>query len=167
MASSVHLNAPMPKLPNTLRTLLAAATPSFGSAVAVSALTLIACSPARSAVPADAHVEILQTQKLVLHGTIAPHPASASCASSAEGSAPQYLRLNEDTMGNIVLRPLGVTAVLHVQELASNKTWCVMTNGDGSGATIPGEFPLGDYSITVEGSRSSSPTAYAVVFERL
>ncbi len=164
MASSVHTTAPMPKPPNPLRTLLVAALPS---ALAVSALTLVACSPARSAVPADAHVEILQTQKLVLHGTIAPHPASASCASSAEGSAPQYLRLNEDTTGNIVLRPLGVTAVLHVQELASNKTWCVMTSGDGSGATIPGEFPRGDYSIAVEGSRSSSPAPYSVVFERL
>ncbi|HEY3821020.1 MAG TPA: hypothetical protein VGL81_27840 [Polyangiaceae bacterium] len=151
-----------------LSTVLRAVVPAFAPALAaVPVLTLLACSPARSAVPADAHVEILQTQKLVLHGTVAPHPASASCASSAAGSAPQYLQLNEDTMGNIVLRPTGGAAVLHVQELATNKTWCVTSAGDGSGATIPGEFPGGVYSITVEGSHSEGPTSYAVVFERL
>jgi hypothetical protein len=117
--------------------------------------------------PPDARVELLQTQTLVLHGTAAAHPASASCASSAPGSTTQFLQLKEDTMGNIVLRPTGGVSVLHVQELATNRTWCVMTAGDGSGATIPGEFPGGVYSITVEGSHSDGPTPYAVVFERL
>lgn len=57
--------------------------------------------------------------------------------------------------------------MLHVQELATNKTWCVMSKGDGSGAMIPGEFPMGVYAISVEGSHSSEPMAYAIAFERL
>jgi hypothetical protein len=147
----------MPKLSTALAALLPA----------LAVVPLLACSPARTALPPDAHVEILQTQRLVLHGTIAPHPASASCASSAAGSPAQFLQLNDDTMGNIVLRPTAGVAVLHVQELATNKTWCVMTGGDGSGATIPGQFPGGVYSISVEGSHSEGPTPYAVMFERL
>jgi hypothetical protein len=133
----------------------------------IPALAAIACSPARTALPPDAHVETLQTASLFLHGTAAPHPASASCASSATESTTRYLQLKEDTTANIVLRPTGSVAVLHVQELATNKTWCVMTRGDGSGATIPGEFPGGVYSITVEGSHSDTPTPYSVMFEKL
>ena len=132
-----------------------------------SALAAVACSPARTALPPDAHVETLQTASIVLHGTAAAHPASASCASSGTESTTRYLQLKEDATANIVLRPVGGVAVLHVQELASNKTWCVMTRGDGSGATIPGEFPSGIYSITVEGSHSDTPTPYSVVFEKL
>ena len=133
----------------------------------VAALSAFACSPARSAVPAGAHVEILQTQKLVLHGTAAPHPASASCASGAPTSTSRFLQLNEETTGNLMLRPIGREAVLHLQELATNRTWCVMTRPDGTGAVIPGTFPGGVYSIAVEGSRSEAAAPYEVVFERM
>ncbi|HEY8089659.1 MAG TPA: hypothetical protein VIF09_17485 [Polyangiaceae bacterium] len=134
---------------------------------AASALGTFACSTTRGAVPPGAHVEILQTAKLVLHGTAAAHPESANCASGAAAATPQYLQLNEDMTGNIGLRPIGGVAVLHVQELASNRTWCVMTHGDGAGAGIPGDFPSGVYAITVEGSHSDAATPYAVVVERM
>jgi hypothetical protein len=134
---------------------------------ALSAIAALACTPARSALPPGAHVEILQTQKLVLHGTAAAHPESATCASSGPAASPQFLQLNEDITGNIGLRPTGGTAVLHLQELATNRTWCVMTHADGTGASIPGDFPGGLYAVTVEGSRSDTPTPYSVVVERL
>jgi hypothetical protein len=134
---------------------------------AISGPGLLACSPSRSPVPPDAHVEILQTDKLVLHGTAAPHPGSASCASSSRDGTTRYLQLNEETTGNFVLRPIAGVAVLHVEELATNRTWCVMTHGDGTGGTIPGEFPGGIYAITVEGSQSAAPTPYSVVVERM
>jgi hypothetical protein len=134
---------------------------------AISASGLLACSSSRSALPPDAHVEILQTDKLVLHGTAAPHPQSASCASSTRDASTRFLQLNEDTTGNFVLRPTAGIAVLHVEELATNRTWCVMTHGDGTGGTIPGEFPGGIYAITVEGSHSDAPTPYSVVVERM
>jgi hypothetical protein len=140
---------------------------SVSALAALSATASLACSTSRPAIPPGAHVEILQTQKLVLHGTAAAHPESATCASSASTAAPQYLQLDEDITGAIGLRPMGGVAVLHVQELASNRTWCVMTHGDGTGASIPGDFPGGVYAITVEGSHSDAPTAYSVVVERM
>lgn len=140
---------------------------SLSALVAFSGAASLACSTSHPALPPGSHVEILQTQKLVLHGTAAPHPESATCASSAAAGAPQYLQLNEDITGSIGLRPTGGVAVLHVQELASNRTWCVMTHGDGAGAAIPGDFPGGTYAITVEGSHSEAPTAYSVVVERM
>lgn len=127
----------------------------------------VACSPVRSALPPDAHVEILQTEKLVLHGTAAPHPESATCASRMAGSAPQYLQLNDDTRASFFLRPVPGVAVMHVEQLATNQTWCVMTRGDGSGASLPGEFSDGIYAITVEGSHSEAAMPYAVLVERL
>jgi hypothetical protein len=130
------------------------------------ALGALACSPAKSAVPAGAHLEIMQTQRLVLHGTAAAHPESATCASGSAASTPQYLQLNEDITGNFALRPVGGVAILHLQ-LATNRTWCVMTHDDGTGATIPGEFPGGVYSVTVEGSHSIAPTPYSVIVEKL
>jgi hypothetical protein len=139
----------------------------LSAVAALPALGLLACSPARSALPPNAHLEILQTEKLVLRGTAAPHPESASCASSARDATTRYLQLNEDTTANIVLRPTGAVALLHVEELATNRTWCVMTRGDGTGATIPGEFPSGIYAITVEGSHSDAPTPYSVAIEKL
>jgi hypothetical protein len=136
-------------------------------ALATSALLSLACSPAKSTLPAGARVEILQTQRLVLHGTASAHPESATCASSHDASTPQYLQLNEDITGNIALRPVGGVAVLHLQELATNRTWCVMTHDDGTGATIPGDFPGGVYAVRVEGSHAATPTPYAVVVEKL
>jgi hypothetical protein len=134
---------------------------------AISASGLLGCSPSRSAVPPNAHLEILQTDKLVLHVTAAPHAESATCASSTRDSSTRFLQLNEETTGNFVLRPAPGVAVLHVQELATNRTWCVMTNGDGTGGTIPGEFPSGVYAITVQGSHSDAPAPYAVVVEKM
>jgi hypothetical protein len=127
------------------------------------------CSTAHDAVPAGAHVETLQTQSLVLRGTAPAHPGSASCGSSSATAPAQshLLELKEDTTGNIMLRPTSAVAVLHVALLGSSKTWCVTTKGDGTGATIPGDFAMGVYAISVEGSQSKAPLAYQVVFEKL
>jgi hypothetical protein len=127
----------------------------------------LGCSGAHGALPPGAHVETLQTQRLVLHGTAPANPASVTCANRSGSSTPQYLELKEDATANVVLRPIAGVAVLHVQELASNKTWCVMSKGDGTGALISGEFPIGVYAISVEGSHASDPLPYAVAFERL
>jgi hypothetical protein len=137
------------------------------SLLAMPAMGLLACSPAASALPPNARLEILQTEKLVLHGTAAAHPQSASCASSTRDASTRFLQLNEDTTANIVLRPTGGVALLHVEELATNRTWCVMSPGDGNAATIPGEFSSGIYAITVEGSHSDAPTPYSVMIEKL
>jgi hypothetical protein len=127
----------------------------------------LGCSGSHGAVPDGAHVATLQTERIVLRGTAPANPASASCANTSGASTPQYLELKEDVTANVVLRPLAGVAVLHVQELASNKTWCVMSKGDGTGAMIPGQFPMGVYAISVESSHATEPMTYAVAFERL
>jgi hypothetical protein len=144
--------------------------PSFPARLlVVSALvagSILGCSTG-GALPPGAHVETLQTRQIVLRGTAAANPASVSCAQRSGASTPQYLELKEDMTAAVVLRPIAGVALLHVQELASNKTWCVMSKGDGTGATIQGEFPLGVYAISVEGSHSNEAMPYAVAFERM
>jgi hypothetical protein len=137
------------------------------ASAAVASAAALGCSSSHGALPPGAHVESLQTQRIVLHGTAPANAASVTCANRSGSSTPQYLELKEDATANVVLRPIAGVAVLHVQELASNKTWCVMSKGDGAGAMISGEFPLGVYAISVEGSHSSEPMPYAVAFERL
>jgi hypothetical protein len=120
----------------------------------------------RGALPADARVETLQTDRMVMRGTAAPNAASVTCA-QMQGGSPKYLELKSDETANMVLRPLDGVAVLHVQELATNKTWCVMTKGDGTGAAINGTFPMGVYAISVEASHSDHAMPYAVSIEKL
>jgi hypothetical protein len=138
------------------------------SLVVVATLGAAGCSTAHDAVPAGAHVDTLQTQSLVLRGTAPAHPGSASCGSAADVTPQSHLlELKEDATANIVLRPTSSVAVMHVAQLGTSKTWCVMTKGDGGGATIPGDFATGVYAISVEGSCSSAPLAYQVMFEKL
>jgi hypothetical protein len=112
-------------------------------------------------------VEILQTQHLVLRGTAPANEGSLSCASPSPSASPSYLELRDDMTGNINLRPMAGVAVLHVTNLATHKTWCVMTQGDGTGASIPGEFATGVYAIDVQCSRSTAAQQYAVQVEKL
>jgi hypothetical protein len=135
-------------------------------AIGLVSLALAACAPAQTpaSLPPGAHVETLQFQRIVLRGTASAHPGDASCA-SAPASTPVYLQLNEETEGNIVLRPIRAAAVLHVEELATSRTWCVIQER-GAGATIPGQFPQGVYAISVDGSRAAEPTPFEVAFER-
>src|SRR6516225_7367581 len=105
--------------------LLAAMTPI--------ALGVAGCVSSGATIPPGAHVETLQTRSLVLRGTAPAHPGSASCASPA--AAPEHahlLELKDDTTGDIVLRPTGGAAVMHVALLGSSKTWCVTTKGEGT-----------------------------------
>jgi hypothetical protein len=137
-----------------------------------SALTAVACAPTAEAndpvVPSGAHVETLQTLRLVVHGTAAARP-TASC-NSAPSSPPVYVRINDEISGDFTLRPTKGVAVLHVQELSTSKTWCAMTRDDGTGAVIQDLFPGGIFAISVDGEAtrgSAAPTPFEVVVERL
>ncbi len=116
-------------------------------------------------VPSGAHVETLEKLRLVVHGTAAARP-SPSCG-SMPSSPPVYVRLTDDISGGFTLRPIRGPAVLHVQELATSKTWCAMSRDDGTGAVIEGEFPGGVFAIRVEGDGAAGPTPFEVVVERL
>ncbi len=132
------------------------------------ATSVAACAAAETPAPSGAHVETLQTLRLVVHGTASARP-SASCG-SVPSSPPVYVRLTDEISGDFTLRPLKRAAVLHVQELATRKTWCAMTRDDGTGAVIEGEFPGGVFAIRVEGDGVSGATPFEpfeVVVERL
>jgi hypothetical protein len=133
----------------------------------ISAAAVAACAPVDTPAetPSGAHVETLQTLRLVVHGTASARP-SASCG-SVPSSPPVYVRLTDEISGDFTLRPLKGAAVLHVQELATSKTWCAMTRDDGTGAVIEGEFPGGVFAIRVEGESVSGATPFEVVVERL
>jgi hypothetical protein len=133
----------------------------------LSGITSAGCATDRDAVPPGANVETLQTQSLVLRGTAPAHPGSASCASSSDAGDRHFLELTDDATMNVTLRPTRSVAVLHVAQLGTRKTWCVMTKGDGLGATIPADFPRGVYAISVLGSHVGESMPYAVAVERL
>lgn len=132
------------------------------------ALGSIACAKdARDEVPANARVETLQTDAIVLRGTAPAESGNAKCDDVKTGPEnTRYLELSEPTTGHLMLRNAGV-AVLHVRHLDSNKVWCVLTQADGSGAEIPGEFSTGVYAISVSASHTAAPRSYEVVFEKL
>lgn len=125
-----------------------------------------ACASTHGAAPEGARVETLQTQRLVLRGVSESTSGSASCRTPAQGRSPTYVELQEDATGNFALRPMAGVAVLHVTHLGTHRTWCVATQSDGTGASIPGEFVAGVYAVDVQ-SAGSAGQPYAVQFERL
>jgi hypothetical protein len=137
-------------------------------ALAVAAVPLVGCaSNGRDAVPDNAKVETLQTGSLVMRGTANATPGGATC--DATSPVKHFLELTEDTNGAIMLRPPATreVTVLHVTELATNKTWCVMTKGDGAQVSIPGDFASGVYAISITESHTYKPDPYEVVFEKM
>jgi len=142
------------------------------ASLALAALALGGCaSGSHTEVPANARVDIMQTDKMVLHGTADASLASPNCKTDAL-PAKHLVELKDDLAGHIILRPAGAEpaprlAVLHVTQLDTNRTWCVQTSSDGTTATIPGEFPMGVYAISVTEARSATPHKYEVVVEKL
>jgi hypothetical protein len=140
------------------------------SAACVGVATAAGCA-AGTPVPADARVETMQTDKMVLRGDAESTAESPSCKMDPL-PAKHFVRLNQKTNGHVLLRPAAgqpklELAVLHVTHLDSNRTWCVQSAADGSIASIPAEFPYGVYAISVTEGRSASSHRYEVVFEKL
>ena len=123
-------------------------------------------------IPADARVETMQTDKMVIRGTAEATAESPSCKMSPL-PAKHFVKLEAPkTNGHVLLRPaLGQPklelAVLHLTHMESNRTWCVQSTADGSAASIPAEFPYGTYAISVSEARTTQPHRYEVVFEKL
>jgi hypothetical protein len=138
-------------------------------ALAVAAVPFVVgcASNGRDALPENARVETLQTASLVMRGEASTTPGGATCDATAP--AKHFLELTEETNGAIMLRPPATheVTVLHVTELATNKSWCVMTKGDGAQVSIPGDFAAGVYAISIVESHSYKPDPYEVVFEKM
>jgi hypothetical protein len=129
--------------------------PVLLAALALAALPLVACAGnPRSALPANAKVEQLQTGALTLRGTEDTTPQQG-CNPVTPETAKHFLDVPTDTTGNIELRVADShgASTLHVTRLDDGKTWCVTTKDDGT-ASIPGTFAAGVYAITVSGYRA-------------
>ncbi len=127
-----------------------------------------------SAVPEGAHVDILQTEQLVLRGSSPTRLDRVACDKAAPAAAQHLLELRDDTNGSFRLRPAAgerglQVAMLHITNLDSNRTWCAVVAPDGSPALIPGGFPSGTYAISVSAASAgqSPPPRYEVVVQRL
>lgn len=139
-------------------------------------LTLVGgCAEAREAVtpprdsspplPPSAHVERLQSLRVVLRGDAVAAEGGVSCGLHKAAQTPSYVQLDEDTTANVVLQPMSAKAALRITHLSTQRTWCVTTEHEGAGARIPGNFEPGVYAIEVESAVPKQP--YQVTFERL
>lgn len=149
---------------------LSALVSTFVAAAALSSLVGCASTP-RSELPPNAKVDIMQTDRMVLRGTADASKDGPSCKSAAL-PAKHVVELKDDMAGHMILRPAAgqaplKLAVFHVTHLDTNKSWCVQIGDDGSTATIPGQFPMGLYGISVTEGQTAAPHRYEVVVEKL
>jgi hypothetical protein len=145
---------------------IALATATFALGVA----SLVGCAGSIP-IPADARVESMQTDKMVLRGEAAASVDNPSCQTNAL-PARHFVKLNEDLNGHFLVRPAAgesalKLAVLHITNLESGKSWCVQAGADGAPAMIGAEFPQGTYAVSVTEGRTSAPHRYELVVEKL
>ena len=120
-----------------------------------------------TAAPAGVPVRPLISERVTLRGTASPTLESASCTAGSPAKPGNVLELSEGTRATIELKPppgeaaLPMT-MLHLTHLDSNRTWCAMTQADGTPAIIAGEFPSGQYTVSVAEVKGAAPRAYEV-----
>jgi hypothetical protein len=139
------------------------------SVVAAAAIT--GCAGQHIEVPADAHVHLMQTDRIVLRSTSDASMASPSCQTAAL-PAQIFVEMKDEVAGHFLLRPhltdVGPKlAVLHVTQLDTGRTWCVESSADGITTAISGDFAQGTYAISVQEPHSMSAHGYEVVVEKL
>lgn len=151
--------------------------PSISRSLTTAAFTFVAaaaataCSGTRVEVPAEAHVHLMQTDKIVLHSTSDASMDSPSCQTAAL-PAQIFVEMKDDVAGHFLLRahamdPGPKLAVLHVTQLDTGRTWCVESTADGLTTAISGQFAQGTYAISVQEPHSMSAHGYEVVVEKL
>jgi hypothetical protein len=135
------------------------------------ALGLVGCA-GTTAVPAGVPVRTLVSKTLTFHGTASPTLSNPSCSATTPVKPIHVLELVEDTRATILLTPsIGEPALplatLRLTNLETNRTWCVMTRRDGAPAALGGEFPSGQYGVSVAEVSSAPPRKYEVRVEKL
>jgi hypothetical protein len=138
-------------------------------------LTLVGAGCAaqsHAAAPAGVPVQALIADRLTLRGTASPTLTNPSCDTSTSLQPSHVFEMPEESQAMIRLTPsLGEgplpTAMMHVTNLDTNKTWCVMTKPDGTPATIAGDLPSGMYSVSVAEIVGAPPRRYEVKVEKL
>lgn len=125
----------------------------------------------KGAVPADAHVDVLQMNAIVLRGT-AEEAQGPACATGAPAKANHYLELKNTMSGQFMLHPAPGAqapkfALLHIVNLDTNESYCVTSKGDGTPANVARQFQSGTYAITVGEAAGTPNRAYELKFEKM
>ncbi|HEY2510724.1 MAG TPA: hypothetical protein VGI39_07705 [Polyangiaceae bacterium] len=136
------------------------------------ALAGAGCATSHAVIPPGTPVQALIADRLTLRGTAEPTLLNPSCSAAAPAKPAHIFELPEETRAMIMLAPPGAepqlpATMLHVTNLDSNKTWCVMSKPDGSPATIAAEFPSGHYAVSVAEVNGAAPRKYEVRVEKL
>jgi hypothetical protein len=129
------------------------------------------CAGSTAALP-GVPVHPLMTETLRLEGTATPTLASPSCSAPTLAKPANVLELTDDTRVTIRLAaPSGEPAlpvtIMRLTHLETNRSWCLVTRADGTPAMIGGEFPSGQYAVSVSEMSSATPHHYEVRVERL
>jgi hypothetical protein len=142
----------------------------FGLLVAIAA---VGCGGgSQVAAPPGVPVHWLSIEMLRLHGTASPTLARAQCGAAAPAKPANVLELEEDTRATMLLaapsgEPALPQAMLHLTHLETNRTWCVVSQPDGTPASLGGEFPGGKYAVSVAEVSGAPPRRYEVRVEKL
>ena len=144
----------------------------FGLLVAVAGGAVMGCGGSQVAGPPGVPVHWLSIEMLRLHGTASPTLVHAQCGPAAPAKPANVLELEEDTRATILLaapsgEPALPQAMLHLTHLDSKRTWCVVSQPDGTPATLGGEFPGGKYAVSVAEVSGVPPRRYEVRVEKL
>ena len=143
----------------------------MGLWLAVGAVGALGCAGSQATLP-GVPVHPLMTETLRLHGTASAMMASPSCDAAALARPTNVLELPDDTRVTILLaqspgEPALPLTMLHLTHLETKRTWCVVTHPDGTPAAIGGEFPSGQYAVSVAEARTAAPRKYEVRVQRL
>jgi hypothetical protein len=132
---------------------------------------IVGCASAPQA-PAGVPVHALVADRLTFRGTAEPTLKNSACSASAPGKPDHVMELAQDTRATILLSPLPGEAplpvsMLHITNLESNRTWCVMTSADGTPAALGAELPSGMYAVSVASINGAPARQYEVKVTKL
>src|SRR4051812_1910087 len=100
---------------------------------------VVGCAGTSHPVPAGGPVPTLVADRLTFQGTAEPTLKNSACSAAAPGKPDHLMALEFDTRATILLGPVPgeaplPVAMLHLTNLDTNRTWCVMTGADGTPA---------------------------------
>jgi hypothetical protein len=132
---------------------------------------VVGCASAPE-VPAGVPVHALVAERLTFQGTAQPTLKNSACTAAAPGKPDHLMHLESDTRATILLGPVPgeaplPVAMLHITNLETNKTWCVMTSADGTPAALGAELPGGMYAISVAETNGAPARRYEVKVSKL
>jgi hypothetical protein len=117
-------------------------------------------------------VMALIADNMTLHGVAPASLSNPACTAEAPAKPAHLFELSESAHATVILRPRAgdgplPISMLHLTNIETSRTWCVMTKSDGSPAVLASDLPAGTYAVAVAEMHGSEPRAYEVKIEKL